>query len=210
MTADRPFGFPVVRAAALRLFCALAPCAAADTERRLTADIEAEIVAEYPDVAHLTVAEYLAAEAAHTADALLIDVRTTAEYRRSRLPGALHAPDAATLDALVEQHADRPLLLYCSVGYRSAAAAREIGRRHPEARVSNLLGSLFDWANRGLPLVNDRGATHRVHSYSWLWRRYVRPEAQRRAATSARAHRGVQAQRGRSEDREQREIDAQR
>lgn len=61
---------------------------------------------------------------------LLIDVREPREYRRGHLPDAVNVP----LRDLAEQRdrlpSDRPLVLYCSTGYRTAlgiAALRLLG-----------------------------------------------------------------------------------
>jgi len=67
--------------------------------------------------------------------ALVIDVRTEAEYREQHLPGAINIP----LDRLgdeIGRHAaskEQPLLLHCRSGMRSgrgASALKQMGYRH--------------------------------------------------------------------------------
>jgi hypothetical protein len=63
---------------------------------------------------------------------------------------------------------DKPIVTYCSVGYRSAAFAKklsEAGYRNG----TNLEGSIFRWANENRPLVHDGQPTDKVHPYNRLW-----------------------------------------
>jgi phage shock protein E len=59
--------------------------------------------------------------------ATLVDVRTPAEYRAGHIAGALNVP----VDQLLQRAAelgdrDRPVVLYCRSGRRSALAARKL------------------------------------------------------------------------------------
>ncbi len=101
---------------------------------------------------------------------LLFDVRTREEYEVSHLPGAIWAETAQQQsDALMHVPLDRALVLYCSVGWRSAQAAARMlkeGRRG----VLNLDGSIFQWANEGRPLVDGRARQVRVvHPFNQTW-----------------------------------------
>lgn len=106
---------------------------------------------------------------------LILDVRSEAEYAVSHLPQAhfvnYDAPDAATLDSLLKTQ--RPVLVYCSVGYRSAQLGKQLLQRH-SAPVYNLYGGLFGWANAQRPLLNASGdTTLSVHGFSPQWGRWV-------------------------------------
>ena len=46
--------------------------------------------------------------------------------------------------------------------------ARELHKRGFK-NVSNLEGSIFAWANAGLPLENKNGVTKKVHGYDESW-----------------------------------------
>lgn len=135
--------------------------------------IDAWIAREHPRVAHWDVPTLVRRldEAAGSPRSvpLLIDVRADAEFRVSRLPGAVHAP---TLGAVVGLAATRPpgttMVLYCSVGVRSTRLADALATRGLDD-VVNLRGSIFDWANRGLPLVGARGPVDRVHPFDARW-----------------------------------------
>lgn len=104
----------------------------------------------------------------------LIDVRSPQEFAVSRIPGARNLPlDAVTAQALLGLGItrERPIVLYCSVGYRSAMATERLRAAGFEKAV-NLAGSIFEWANAGRPL--DGGS--RVHPYDSKWGNYLQEE----------------------------------
>ena len=104
---------------------------------------------------------------------LLLDVREVGEYAVSHLPGAVHvAPGKlpAWLDTV--PHA-RPIVVYCTVGYRSERLGREL-REAGFTEVQNLYGSIFEWVDRGYGLVDASGApTRDVHTYNKRWGRWL-------------------------------------
>ena len=114
-------------------------------------------------------------EARTAADSVVfLDTREPQEYAVSHLPGALllgyDRPDYTVLDTLPK---DTPLVLYCSVGYRSERMARTL-RKRGFTDVRNLYGSIFEWVNAGYPVVDRAGyPTDRVHTYNKKWSRWV-------------------------------------
>lgn len=104
-----------------------------------------------------------------SAQPLLLDVRPEEEYALSHLPSAHRVQTVADAENLIQQNEFKhaPVVLYCSVGYRSARLGSALQGAGYE--VMNLEGSLFEWANEGRPMVNDSGPTQQVHPYSWLW-----------------------------------------
>ena len=111
---------------------------------------------------------------------LLLDAREPAEYAVSHLPGAVQVDPNASADALADRFAAadpaRPVVVYCSVGYRSArlaAALEGAGFRH----VQNLDGSIFRWANEGRPVVREVEGkavpVQEVHPYDATWGRLL-------------------------------------
>jgi phage shock protein E len=59
------------------------------------------------------------------AGAKIIDVRTPGEFAEEAFPGAVNIPLNTVADKLDELGAkDKPIVLYCASGARSAAAAR--------------------------------------------------------------------------------------
>lgn len=77
---------------------------------------------------------------------LLLDARTRAEYEVSHLPGAEYAGSDTKLQ-VPDEPKDRPIVTYCSVGYRSAKFARQL-QAVSYTNVRNLEGSIFKWRMR--------------------------------------------------------------
>ena len=103
----------------------------------------------------------------------LLDVRTPEEFAVSHLRGAVRVdPDQPDLDAVPRD--GRPVVVYCSVGWRSGAlGARLLERGHE--RVFNLEGGLFGWANAGRPVWAEGSRAAKVHPYDDEWGRLLRP-----------------------------------
>ena len=109
--------------------------------------------------------------AADTSGALLLDAREPKEFAVSHLVNALHVGyDNFKLSAVPDSIAkDRPIVVYCSVGYRSEKVAEQL-RAAGYTQVSNLYGGIFEWVNQGHPVVDAQDAlTQRVHAYSRTW-----------------------------------------
>lgn len=119
---------------------------------------------QYPGVRHVTLAAVLAEREAGVAS-IWVDARTVAERAVSGIPGAVPF-DAVVAEPAVFQ--GKPLMVYCTIGHRSADAARRLTEQGLDAR--NLLGGITAWARAGQPLVDPDGTlTTRVHTYSAEW-----------------------------------------
>ncbi len=106
---------------------------------------------------------------------LLLDVRRPEEYAVSHLPGALLVEPEIDAQTLITQlDSNRPVVVYCSVGYRSSALAQRL-RQQGFTHVYNLEGSLFAWANERGPIECDGQPTTNVHPYSLKYRRLLKP-----------------------------------
>lgn len=117
----------------------------------------------HPDVAWVTVDQLRRWD-----DVVLLDARAPAEYRVSHLEGAIRIdPDRPDLSRLRAPHHAR-VVVYCSVGWRSASVADAL-RRAGYRRVYNLEGGIFEWANRGLPVVRGSRPVRAVHPYDGTW-----------------------------------------
>ncbi len=127
----------------------------------------------FPDVAVITCEELADRLAGAGPTPLLIDARGPEEFALSHLAGAhrLPGPDASGAAGLARQTA---IVVYCSVGYRSARLARSL-RQAGFSDVRNLEGSLFRWANLGLPLAGAGGARPRVHPFHPCWALLLEP-----------------------------------
>src|SRR4029453_16757422 len=69
------------------------------------------------------------------------------------IPGAIHIP-RGNLESRIERAApdhDRPVLLYCSAGNRSAFAAKTLEELGYED-VTSLAGGFTDWKRNGFPV----------------------------------------------------------
>jgi rhodanese-related sulfurtransferase len=101
------------------------------------------------------------ARALHAAgEALFVDLRDVRELEREGIvPGALHAP-RGMLEFWVDPSSpyfhkgfatDKPLVLFCAAGWRSALAARTLLEMGVE-RVSHLEGGFTAWKAGGAPV----------------------------------------------------------
>jgi len=100
---------------------------------------------------------------------VILDVREPEEFMVSHLPGAIRAlTEDDALDILEGVPRDTSIVLYCSVGYRSSELAAQL-MKQGFTNVHNLEGSLFEWANNGLPLYDDSLETTTVHPYDEEW-----------------------------------------
>lgn len=86
-------------------------------------------------------------------DAVLLDVREPQEYQEGFLPNSLRIP-LGTLSAKAEQldkHRERPIIIVCRSGNRSAQAGRMLKQLGYE-NVYNLAGGLHAWRGANLPI----------------------------------------------------------
>jgi rhodanese-related sulfurtransferase len=117
---------------------------------------------------------------------ILIDARDEAEYEVSHLKAAVHI-DPQTPNFTSFTHAKyTPIVVYCSVGYRSALISQKLQQAGFE-RVFNLDGGIFRWANEGRPLFKglnqDLTPVNHVHPYNSKWGELL--ESQYRASISS-------------------------
>lgn len=105
----------------------------------------------------------------HKAQPLLLDVRAKAEYDISHLHHARWVnADETVAKAMVGVAHDRPIVAYCSVGYRSSAYCQRL-MQDGFTHVHDLQGSIFQWANTGLPVYRAGKMVHHVHPYDRHW-----------------------------------------
>jgi rhodanese-related sulfurtransferase len=137
----------------------------------------AKVRSLFPDVPHIdtdTVRRMTSADKG--AEVQLVDVREPNEFAVSHIPGAINVPLGTTEGELLSiVRSDIPVIIYCSVGHRSAIITRRLqssGRKN----VQNYVGSFFSWANSGNPMQSARGPEHTVHPYDRRWSRYLRRE----------------------------------
>jgi rhodanese-related sulfurtransferase len=85
----------------------------------------------------------------------LLDVRTVGEYQQMRLADAHLIPIDQLTRRLGEIPRDRPVIVYCAVGSRSAQVFNYLAR-NGYAEVYNLDGGIYAWAQRGYPILKGR------------------------------------------------------
>lgn len=83
------------------------------------------------------------------AGALVVDVRTTVEFKTKHIPGAGHMPLHRLEKLLDLLPRDRPIALYCRTGQRSATAASLL-LKHGFHDVTDLRGGIVEWEAAGL------------------------------------------------------------
>lgn len=105
-------------------------------------DIIADPVAITPDAV---------SDALESGEIVLVDVRETKEYDLEHIAGALLMP-LSELDAdMFPVLTDKPLVLHCAIGKRSAAAGRMLLKAGYH-KVLHMEGGLTAWKAAGLPV----------------------------------------------------------
>lgn len=132
--------------------------------------VEQMISANFPDVPTIsTDALAKRLEGPAKTRPVLLDARTAEEYAVSHLPTARRVdPDATSFPELDTLTRDASIVVYCSVGYRSARIASRLQERG-FTQVANLQGSIFRWANEGRLVVRDGTPVQAVHPYDASW-----------------------------------------
>src|SRR5438105_2683715 len=98
-------------------------------------------------------------------DALFLDVREQDEWDEGHVPGAVHIPRGnleSRIEGLVPER-DRPIVVYCAGGSRSAFAAKSLGELGYSDVVS-LAGGYTDWKRNGFEVDLSTGLTPQQRS----------------------------------------------
>ena len=96
-----------------------------------------------------------------------MDAREPEEFQVSHLRGARNLTAVKAVKAAVQSGAP-PVVVYCSVGYRSSALVEKL-QKAGLTNVFNLEGSIFAWANEGRPVQRGTNVVQEVHPYSAKW-----------------------------------------
>jgi rhodanese-related sulfurtransferase len=105
---------------------------------------------------------------------LFLDTREQKEYRVSHIRQAVWVGyQDFNLQRVAHIPRQTPIIVYCSVGYRSEKIGEKL-LRAGFTNVHNLYGSLFEWVNQGYPVYKTPNEpTTRVHAYSRSWGRWL-------------------------------------
>ena len=128
------------------------------------------IAHDYPTVRHIDT-DTVKTDLEQGKKMALIDVRKKEEYDVSHLPSAvniIHAKD-------ITLPKDTPIIVYCSVGVRSAKFAKQLGNLG-YTNVFNLRGSIFEWANKGYPVLRKNTKVKSVHPFNIKWGTLLKEE----------------------------------
>lgn len=86
-------------------------------------------------------------------DAQVIDVREPDEFAAGHLPEARNIPAAKLAERMdeIQKFKEKPLILCCASGVRSARACGEL-KKHGFTRLHTLAGGIDSWRQAGLPV----------------------------------------------------------
>ena len=130
--------------------------------------VDKKIDREYPNIEFVsTVTLAQEYQSGDSGLPLIIDVREQEEFQVSHLQNALNLKTGDSISQLYPDK-DTAIVVYCSVGYRSAGVAEEL-QQLGYTNVLNLRHSIFEWANEGYPLVNSLGETEKAHPFNSAW-----------------------------------------
>ncbi|MFI5134999.1 MAG: rhodanese-like domain-containing protein [Chitinophagales bacterium] len=109
-------------------------------------------------------------EAVTRYNAVFLDARQKVEYDVSHIHGAHYVGyddfDSARVKNLRK---DFPVIVYCSVGYRSEKITEKL-QQLGFTDIHNLYGGIFEWVNEGYKVYDDSGKeTDKVHAYDHAW-----------------------------------------
>ena len=90
----------------------------------------------------------------NNADALIVDIRAAAEYKKGHIKGAKNLPAndfAKNIDSYAE-YKDKAVLVYCNSGSTVTRIIKLLKQKGFE-KVSNLDGGIAAWKEASMPLV---------------------------------------------------------
>ncbi|MGB3756685.1 MAG: rhodanese-like domain-containing protein [Rivularia sp. (in: cyanobacteria)] len=100
---------------------------------------------------------------------LILDARSQEEYALSHIKSAQWIePSNSAIAAISGVPLNTPIVVYCSVGYRSAKVAQQLSSAGYQ-NVFNLSGGIFQWANQGKLIFTDKHQVETVHPYNSIW-----------------------------------------
>lgn len=100
---------------------------------------------------------------------IFLDARAFAEYQVSHLKNAQHVGyESFNLESVSTISKDAPIVVYCSIGYRSEKVAKKLCNAG-FTNVKNLYGGIFEWKNQDKKVFTDSLETQQIHAYSKTW-----------------------------------------
>ncbi len=93
-------------------------------------------------------------------DLVVLDVREAVEWHHGHIEGAQHIPLGDVPARLGEVPTERPVLVVCKMGGRSAQATGYLVQNGVDA--VNLDGGMLEWQVAGRPMVSESGGSPHV------------------------------------------------
>lgn len=133
-----------------------------------------DLLKKYYDKDFPTISTEEAQKKLNTKNVYFLDIREEEEFEVSHLPGAInYGSNSDNKSILKKIPKDAEVIVYCSIGYRSQKAGKELiklGYTH----VENLYGGIFQWFNEEKKVVNENNqATRKIHTYNEKWSKWV-------------------------------------
>lgn len=91
---------------------------------------------------------------ANSKQAVVLDIRDSAEFRQGHITGSVNIPYAKLKDshADLKKHGDVPIVIVCKIGQTAGSAAKDL-KAAGFAQVFKLDGGISRWKGDNLPLV---------------------------------------------------------
>ncbi len=106
--------------------------------------------------------------------ATFLDARPEEEYNVSHIENAIRVGyDNFDINKIAYLKRDTPIVVYCSVGYRSEKVAEQL-QTNGFKNVYNLYGGLFEWVNQDQPIYKGEKETDSIHAYNKVWGSWVK------------------------------------
>ena len=106
-------------------------------------------------------------------DLLLLDARSYPEYKVSHIRDAHWIGENYSRKNIQEKNKNKLIVVYCSIGYRSEKVSDKLISKGYK-NVFNLWGGIFDWINKGNPVVDPEGnTTELIHPYNEKWGKWL-------------------------------------
>ncbi len=122
-----------------------------------------------------TVPETSAIEsAADSLATIFLDAREKREFEVSHLAGAIWVGfDDFEIGRVSNMQKNSRVVVYCSIGYRSEKIAEKLIAAG-FSDVKNMVGGIFEWVNRDLPVFDAAGKTEKIHAFDHVWGIWLR------------------------------------
>ncbi len=120
-----------------------------------------------------TVKEISPTNALKKKNAIYLDARKLEEFNVSHIAKAIRVGYADfNVNNLSAIKKSTPLIVYCSVGYRSEKISEKL-LAAGYTNVQNLYGGIFQWVNEGQPVQDSKGYTTNVHAFNKDWGKWL-------------------------------------